>query len=157
MRGKGQIQTARYTKFCQTNIKNSQNMPNVRQVYICLGQCCPRCSLNIFLRKWGIQIHGLHGQAHLQRARAAFLQEFRNHAVVVETEVNPADVYVQNWLITRAIMASSMQNMLGALFFRPRLFWTLNCFDPGFQEHSLAFHQVSLNNLNIWPSLFDRL
>lgn len=26
-------------------------------------------------------------QAHLQRARAAFLQEFRNHAVVVETEV----------------------------------------------------------------------
>ena len=26
------------------------------------------------------------GQAHLQRARAAFLQEFRNHAVVVETE-----------------------------------------------------------------------
>ena len=25
-------------------------------------------------------------EAHLQRARAAFLQEFRNHAVVVETE-----------------------------------------------------------------------
>jgi hypothetical protein len=45
--------------------------------------------LTFFSRNWQID-----AQAHLQRARAAFLQEFRNHAVVVETEVRPADVSI---------------------------------------------------------------
>lgn len=45
--------------------------------------------LTFFSRNWQID-----AQAHLQRARAAFLQGFRNHAVVVGTEVRPADVSI---------------------------------------------------------------
>ena len=70
---------------------DSEGLPSRKLTYPpkngILKMIFPTSPGGICIHPWrGRFVSSFLGQAHLQRARAAFLQEFRNHAVVVETE-----------------------------------------------------------------------